>query len=51
MVASDAKRAELATALARGDVPFNGKSDVMYVREPKITLTNRAGNLTQAGYA
>jgi hypothetical protein len=48
---SVARRAELAAALARGDVPFNGKSDVMYVGNPKIMLTRKAGHLTQAGYA
>ena len=45
------KRAKLAAALARGDVPFNSKSDVMHVGEPKIILTKRAGHLTQAGHA
>ena len=51
MAVSAAKRAELAAVLARGDVPFKGKSDVMYVGEPKIMLTKKTGHLTEAGCA
>ena len=47
---SVARRAELAAALARGDVPFNGDGGV-YVGNPKIRLTQKLGHLTQAGYA
>ena len=49
MVVSPKKRAALAAALARGDVPSNDKSDVMYVGEPKIRLTNLDGNLIARG--
>ena len=47
---SVARRAELAAALARGDVPFKGDNGV-YVGNPKIRLTNKLGHLLQAGYA
>ena len=48
---SVARRAELAAALARGDVPFKGDDGVVYVGNPKIRLTNKLGHLLQAGYA
>ena len=48
---SVARRAELAAALARGDVPFMGDDGVVYVGNPKIMLTRKTGPLTQAGSA